>query len=562
MLTQKALSLLWPAVLLCSCTGVLDGETDASSSPGASGGATTTGGSGSGGVSSAGPSVVATPRFARLSRLQWENSIRDLLGLGDISELTAQVGGDALVGLDNEAEALRVGSQLRSDLEKVALAIAQRATTDSATLARLVPEGAPADDAGKARSLITTLGLRAYRRPLEEAEVQSYEQLYAQAPSLYPGEPVFSAGIKLVLSALLQSPHFLYRSELCTEKQPSGFIALSDYEVAAKLALSLTATLPDSELFAAAKAGELRTKLQVVAQAERLLATPAGAAARDHLHFQTYRLGAYDGIVRSAEAFPEFTAKTPGAMREEVRRFLGYLFDQDQGIASIFTTPVGFVNDDLAPLYGLPKSYGGALTRVDLDPSKRSGLLTLAGFLSSYAVVNDPDTIHRGVFVNQRILCRELPPPDPKATALVPLDEAMTNRERVEATTGPGTCGAGCHSTVINPPGFAFEHFDAIGRYREEDRGKPINAADAYDFTDGLKSFNGAIEFNALLAKSPQAHACYIEGWMSYLSGHPPVAEERPLIDQLTTESLAGKLSLRDLVERLVSADGYLNRLP
>ena len=113
-------------------------------------------------------------------------------------------------------------------------------------------------------------------------------------------------------------------------------------------------------------------------------------------------------------------------------------------MAGIFTTPVGFVNAVLAPLYDVTAPAGSELVRVGLNPNERSGLLTLAGFLSSYAVVDDPDSIHRGVFVNQRVLCVELPPPDPKATALKDLDAGMTNRERVEATTGPGTCGEGC----------------------------------------------------------------------------------------------------------------------
>jgi hypothetical protein len=551
--------------LLLGCTGVLDGSSDKPGGPnGAAGGSEQPGGgagtnNATGGAAAGG--LVATPRVVRLSRPQWENAVRDLLQVEDLATITSKVTGDALVGLDNEAEALHIDPQLRADLEEAGTALADKIALDPAALTRLIPADAPASGAERATAFIRSFGARAYRRPLTTEELSAYQALFTHAASVYPADDAFVAGSKLVLSAFLQSPHFLYRTELSTAVT-GGRVALSDYEVASKLALAVAGTMPDAELFAAAAAGTLHDKAEVTKQAQRLLASPKGGLSVDHLHFQMYRLGTYDGIVRNPQTFPEFTAATPPAMREEVMKFLRYVFEQGQGVAGIFTAPVGFVNNALAPLYGVPGSYGAELTKVDLDPSQRSGLLTLAGFLSSYAVVDDPDSIHRGVFVNQRILCRELPPPDPKATVLKPLDAGMTNRERVEATTGPGTCGQGCHSTMINPPGFAFEHFDAVGKFRTEDRGKPINSAASYEFADGLKAFDGALEFSQLLAQSQQAHACYLQNWLGYINGHPFQAEEQATLDALTQESLAGKLPLRDAVIRMVTADGFLNRLP
>jgi Protein of unknown function (DUF1592)/Protein of unknown function (DUF1588)/Protein of unknown function (DUF1595)/Protein of unknown function (DUF1585)/Protein of unknown function (DUF1587) len=556
------------AGLLFGCTGVLDGSQGSSSKGGPGdplGGPNPLGGSAGSSTSSSGgasaAALVATPRIVRLSRPQWENAVRDLLQLDDIAAVTSKVTGDALVGLDNEAEALHVDPQLRADLEAAATALADKVALDPAALARLIPTDAPASGAERSAAFIRAFGARAYRRPLADAEVSAYQALFTRGASVYPADDAFIAGAKLVLSAFLQSPHFMYRTELSTAVS-DGRVPLSDYEVASKLALALAGTMPDAELFAAAAGGKLHDKVEVGKQAERLLTSVKGGLGVDHLHFQMYRLGTYDGIVRNPQSFPEFSADTPAAMREEVLKFLRYVFEQGQGVAGIFTTPVGFVNSTLAPLYGVTAPAGQALTRVDLNPSERSGLLTLAGFLSSYAVVDDPDSIHRGVFVNQRILCVELPPPDPKATVLKPLDAGMTNRERVEATTGPGTCGAGCHSTMINPPGFAFEHFDAVGKFRAQDRGKPVNSAAAYQFSEGVKSFDGAVEFSHLLAESPQAHSCYLQNWLGYINGHPFQAAEQPVLDSLTQDSLAGKLPLRDAVIRIVTADGFLNRLP
>jgi hypothetical protein len=550
------------AGLLFGCTGIVGGSSEgAGAGLDASGGSGVIGGGGSGTSGGASSALVATPRVVRLSRPQWENAVRDLLKIQDIGDVTSRVTGDALVGLDNEAEALHIDPQLRADLEDAATVLADKVALDPAALGRLVPSDAPASGPERVTAFISAFGARAYRRPLTTAELAAYQALFTRGASVYPADEAFTAGAKLVVSAFLQSPHFLYRTELSTQAA-GGRVALSDYEIAAKLALAVAGTIPDPELFAAAASGKLRDKVELAKQAERLLTSDKGGLSVDHLHFQMYRLGTYDGIVRNQGTFPEFTTAAPPAMRDEVLKFMRYVFEQGQGVAGIFTTSVGFINSALAPLYGVPGSFGSELTRVDLNPMQRSGLLTLAGFLSSYAVVDDPDTIHRGVFVNQRILCRELPPPDPNATLLKPLDAGMTNRERVEATTGPGTCGAGCHSTVINPPGFAFEHFDAVGKFRAEDRGKPIDAAAAYEFTDGLKSFDGAVEFSHLLAESSQAHACYLQNWMGYINGHPFQAEEQAVLDSLTRDSLAGKLPLRDAVIRLVTADNFLNRLP
>jgi len=249
-------------------------------------------------------------------------------------------------------------------------------------------------------------------------------------------------------------------------------------------------------------------------------------------------------------------------MRAEVLAFLRWIFDEGQGVSGMYTAPVGFVNSALSPLYGLTETFSDTPVRVELDPTVRAGLLTQPGFLSSYAIVNDPDTIHRGVFVNQRVLCVELPPPDPNATNLVPPTEDMTNRERVEATTGAGTCGEGCHSSTINPPGFAFESFDAVGKHRTTDRGKPIDDASSYEFSEGSREFDGPVEFARAMVEGQQVHACYVQKWMSYLRGRALDPSERPLIDYLASVSRVSGLSMRDLVLSVVQNPSFRMRLP
>ena len=184
----------------------------------------------------------------------------------------------------------------------------------------------------------------------------------------------------------------------------------------------------------------------------------------------------------------------------------------------------------LAPLYGVTGNFSSdpvMLTKVDLDPSQRSGLLTQAGFLSSYiSVGNEPDIIHRGVFIATRLLCKTLPPPDPKAVGtMITNTPGLTNRQRVEMTTGKGTCGQACHGALFNPLGYAFENYDAIGKYRTMDQGKPVDAADSYTLDGQLQSFTNGVELSHLLADAKETHACYVQNMMSYLHGRELTAE-------------------------------------
>jgi hypothetical protein len=561
------------------CTGYI---TDGSDSTGSGASSSIVNGSGSGtgtGASGGDPYavpasapasvLVPTPRVARLSRQQWSNAVRDLLKLSDISDIESNVSGDALIGFDDEAEGLFVTEQLRSQLFDASEKAADKVTGDATALAALVPADAPADTAGRAKAFITSFGQRAFRRPLTDAELTTHLGLFNQGPTLYPGVDAFKAGASLVIQAMLQSPYFLYRTELGTAAAGAKQVALNDWEVGAKLALAITNTIPDDALLAAAAAGQLHDPAGVAKQVNRLLDGTTGTTGISNFNLQVYRLGAYDGITRSAADFPEFTPNTPAAMKTEVLQFLSWVFRNQRGIKDFYTTPVGFVNSLLAPLYGVTGSYSSdpsMLTKVDLDPTQRSGLLTEAGFLSSYiSVGNEPDIIHRGVFIAERLLCKQLPPPDPKAVgAMISNAPGLTNRERVEMTTGKGTCGAACHGTLFNALGYAFENYDAIGMYRTTDQGKPVNAADSYTLDGQLQSFNNGIELSKRLAEAKETHACYVQNMLSYLHGQevdPTADATAATIDYYARRSRAG-MSLRDLEFAIVTSDDFLNRLP
>jgi len=228
---------------------------------------------------------------------------------------------------------------------------------------------------------------------------------------------------------------------------------------------------------------------------------------------------------------------------------------------------VGFVDSLLAPIYGVTGNYSSdptMLTKVDLDSSKRSGLLTQAGFLSSYiSVGNEPDIIHRGVFIAERLLCKTLPPPDPKAVGtMIPNIAGLTNRQRVEMTTGKGTCGEACHATLFNPLGYAFENYDAIGEYRTMDQGQTVIASDSYTLDGQLQTFQNGVELSHLLAQAKETHACYVQNMMSYLNGRALTDSEQATVDYYARVSRAQMISLHDLELAMVTSDSFLNRLP
>jgi len=507
--------------------------------------------------------LVPTPRMARLSRKQWSNTVRDLLQLADISDIDAEVPADALLNFDSEIDALYVTEQLRLQLATAAERLADRVTGDPAALSRLIPSDAPTELASRARAFVTSFGMRAFRRPLTEEEVTTHLGLFDQGPTLYPDLDALSAGVSLVIQAMLQSPHFLYRTELTTAEPGASQVALGDYEVASKLAFALTNTMPDEELFAAAAAGKLRERADVVAQAQRLLAGPSGSAGIANFNFQVYRLGTYDGIVRDPAVFPTFTEQTPAAMRQEVQLFFDWIFQQGMSVRDVYTSAVGFVNSDLAPVYGLDGDFSrDVFTQVNLDPNQRAGFLTQAGFLSSYISDTEPDIIHRGVFIATRLLCITLPPPDPKAGALIDIQPGMTNRARVEATTGKGTCGEGCHSALLNPLGYAFENYDAVGKYRVTDQGLPVVASDSYTLDGAVRNFENGVELSHLLSESKQLHKCYTQNLMSYLHGRATKSEDGAMIDYYARLSRAGMISVRDLALNIVTSDTFLTRLP
>jgi hypothetical protein len=204
-------------------------------------------------------------------------------------------------------------------------------------------------------------------------------------------------------------------------------------------------------------------------------------------------------------------------------------------------------------LYGLSGNFGSELVRADLDASQRAGLLTQPGFLIYRS--GDTAPILRGVYINLKFLCADLPPP-PVFTP--PTLKGDTRRERIESITGKGTCGEGCHATMINPAGYPLEYFDNAGRYRTQDNGHPVDGHASYTFSDGTTAaYATPIEWARVLASSAQAHACYVRHWLEFGFGRAYAEGDRPLIERVAAASRDAHMPVKQVLLQLVQSPTF-----
>jgi hypothetical protein len=289
-----------------------------------------------------------------------------------------------------------------------------------------------------------------------------------------------------------------------------------------------------------------------------MLEDPRARAMVEDLHAQLLQMDLYLDRSKDPEFFPQFNAELGPKMQAEAKRFVeDVIFDQGQGYAELLTATHTFVDAELAAIYGIEGTFGSELERVELDATQRAGLLTRSGFLMSKAYQVDPDPIHRGAFISFELLCN-LAPQIPDNVSAVEPDPTKTNRERVDDHTGDGTCGAGCHSTLINPIGFAFEHYDAIGAFRTEDNGKAVNAADSFVLDGEPVEYANAVEFSNAMADSKQAHDCYATRLLEYAYGRDHRDADEGVVDDLGTRSQGGDLPITELLVELVTSDEFL----
>jgi hypothetical protein len=509
----------------------------------------------------------ASSRFSRLNHAQWENTVRDLFHLPAPSGLSATFIAEPLrSAFDTNGGILSVSQDQWGDYQRAAESLAQKVAHDPKLLAGLLPVNAPTDAAGRARAFVQQMGLRAFRRPMAAADVDKYVALFNKGPALFGTTDAFVDGAELVLTAMLQSPQFLYRAETSTAVV-NGRVPLDGFEVATRLSYGLTNTMPDDMLLSAAGAGALANRDGVAAQAKRLLASAAAQKVVADFHDQLMHMREFDGIKKDAKAAPLFDGAAAD-LKSEAQSFVSdVIFGQGKGVTELMTAPYTFANSRVAKLYGLPATTPAAgqadpFARVALDPAQRAGMLTQVGFLAAHAEGQTPNIIIRGVRIARDVLCLNLPdPPDavPPLPALLP---NATNRQRVADLTKNSPCNA-CHVSIINPLGNAFENLDGFGRWRTQENGLPIDATGTYQLDGQSITFDGPTSLVKAMANSRQAHDCYSRHLVEYMYGRETdnAAADANLIAQAGARS-KNAMSVKDLILELVTTDAFVTRTP
>ena len=447
------------------------------------------------------PDALAQRRVWRLTHGDYDRAVQDLLGID--STYGAGFTTDVVVdGHRNDAEALVVSSLLADQYRSAAEAIVADLDVDA-----LLPcDRTAVGDRPCAGLAIEALGYRAFRRPMSGDELVRYVGLW-EAIALDEG---FDEGMRWAVAALLQSPHFLYRSELGVRDDEDTW-ALTDWELASQMSFLLWGSSPDDELLEAAAQGELVDPVYRDAQVDRL-------ASDDRAHQTTWRFveewlqldglayATRDGITDDLRV--SMVAETE-AVVEEVSRTGG-------SVDFLFDNRLTWVDSTMAAHYGLD-----AEGWVHQPDERDAGVLAHASVLTTHALPSGSSPIHRGVLVRERLLCEELPPPPANLDTSPPeIDDGLTTRERYAQHATDPAC-ASCHD-LIDPIGFGFEHYDGLGQWRAQDAGQPVDASGEVDGA----AFDGLAGLTDVLLDDERFRSCVVSTWRRWGTGADACADD------------------------------------
>jgi hypothetical protein len=499
------------------------------------------------------PPRHAEPRLRRLLAHQYTSSIAALLG-PRAAAVAAPPADIANAGFESIGAAeLSPSDMALGQYEASANAVVNAALGDVAALpARIGCTPTGEADTACFQTFARTFGRRAFRRPLTEDEVMRYSQLAQTAAGRYHDA---YAGIGYAISAFLQSPNFVYQVEIgeVDEAEPSRR-RLTSYEMATRLAYFLTSTMPDDALLDVAEQGQLVTPEQVRAVAMDLVSRAEAREALDGFYEERMKLRELAGLQKDQAAFPLYTPALAESMRRESLLLLrDIVWDRDVDYRELYTAPYAFVDSSLARLYGTAAVTSGTFEKRML-PAPRQGVFGEAAFLSIEAHPASTSPTRRGRFVEERVLCTEIPPPPPDVNTQLPMpppDMPRTMRERLATHTASERCAA-CHARM-DGIGLALENFDAIGAFRTTDQGLPI---DASGVIADVAAFDGLPGLGQVVREQPELHRCWVRSLYRHATGHVEAeGDEVALADVETTFTESYKV--KSLLVEIVVSDAF-----
>jgi hypothetical protein len=505
----------------------------------------------------------------RLTHSQYDNTVRDLLG--DHSRPADRFPPEDFVnGFKNQLRTQGMPPLLAEAYGAAAEKLALNAfrAGDVNHLIPCAPARASGANAVRCRDeFLKTFGLRAFRRPLDDAEMGRYAKLF-DLEAAQSGK--FLEGARVVVEAILQSPKFLFHVESGAQRD-----RFRDYAIASRLSYFLWDTMPDERLFDAAAKGELRTPAGIERMTREMIAAPPARQAIDEFFAEWLRFDRTLGSVKDRRRYPEFTPELAAMMVQETRLLLGNLVWRDGNFMDAFTADYSFLNSDLASMYGVP-APPGEFERVAFPAaSHRSGLLGHASFLASNAGPVETSPTARGIFVREQFLCQHVPNPPPGVNTEVPeptVDRPLARRQRMQAHVENPTC-ASCHR-LMDPIGFGLENYDALGRWRDSEalefetgrRTPPKKVELPIDSTGEIAGLaNGAFtepkQIGRLLADSRACQECIVKQLFRYAFGRVEGPADRETIKTAFAAFRESGFKFKELIVALVRSPQFLEGL-
>jgi hypothetical protein len=458
------------------------------------------------------------------------------------------------LGFSNDARMLVVATQTAQEIASTAEDVADQLTSGAA-LAELLPCAASAPARACADELIQSVGAKLFRRPITSEEAADYGGLYDSVA----GKSDFVTGVRWVLVSLIQSPSAVYRSELGSGS--GGGRKLDGYELASELAYTFSATPPSPELLALGASGGLAAPEARVAEAQKLLMTPAG---QQQLHQFLTEWSGYTKVASKTKTTVEGFDDLRSSMLQETSLFLGEaVVGRRGGVRELLTANYTFLNADLAGLYGFGTAAGAELELTERPPGRGLGLLAQGSMLAGSAHSDASSPTLRGLVVYERLMCHQKPVPLAMIPTLEsPMPGAKTTRERYEVSHGSKPGCAACHQ-YFDPIGFGFEHFDEAGRYRGDESGLPIDASgQVNEYPSGAVAFSfDGLEDLATQLASQQAVSDCVSG-LAAAYAFAGAGGRTCLAEDSRAAFARGDVGVMDYFAQLAGAPSFAERAP
>ena len=489
----------------------------------------------------------------RLNRAEYNNTIRDLLGL-DIKPANDFPSDDVGEGFDNIGDVLTIPPVLMEKYLQSAQDIAAAAFADEQARKRVLAHETEnnAEKITVARRNINEFAERAWRRPLTQDEQNRLFRLMQYA--FVQGAEVEEI-FETVVAGILAHPNFLFRVEQDPgEDKPDGIRRLSDFELASRLSYFLWSSMPDSQLFQLARDGKLSQPTILKKQVTRMLADQKSAALVENFAGQWLQLRDVEVLQPDPKLFPNFDPPLRTAMKQETEEFFLHIMRENRSVLEFLTADYTFANARLARHYGMEGVEGDQFQRVALGPRRR-GVLTQASILLLTSNPTRTSPVKRGKWILDNILAEPPPPPPPDVPELDEDAETLGSlREQMEQHRSNPTCAV-CHRKM-DALGFGLENFDAIGGWREKDGKYSINPAG--ELPDGAK-FSGAADLMQILADSKKDEflRCLSAKLLTYALGRGLDSWDRCAIREITDQLRQDDNRFHTLVMAIVLSEPF-----